>query len=95
MNAYKNRDLCSMCALYHRCGKNEKIIEVAKYFLSQEEKLGNEELTVFVEGYQSLINQTRKKLVQLLEIQKQEKKKKIISCIFNRRIRKTIKKKNN
>ena len=76
MNAYRNRDLCSMCALYHRCGKNEKIIEVAKYFLSQEEKLGQEELTVFVEGYQSLISQSRKKLVQLLEIQKQEKKRK-------------------
>ena len=93
MNAYRNRDLCSMCALYHRCGKNEKIIEVAKYFLSQEEKLGDEELTVFVEGYQSLINQTRKKLVQLLEIQKLEKKRKSSHCYLIEELENPLRKK--
>ena len=76
MNEYKNRDLCSMCALYHRCGKNEKIIEVAKYFLSQEEKLGSEELTVFVEGYQLLLSKYRKNIIRVFEIEKFEKKRK-------------------
>ena len=93
MNAYKNRDLCSMCALYHRCGKNEKIIEVAKYFLSQEEKLGSEELTVFVEGYQSLISQSKKKLIQILEIEKQEKKRKSSHAYLIEELEKPLRKK--
>ena len=93
MNAYRNRDLCSMCALYHRCGKNEKIIEVAKYFLSQEEKLGSEELTVFVEGYQSLISQSKKKLIQILEIEKQEKKRKSSHAYLIEELEKPLRKK--
>ena len=75
MNEYKNRDLCSMCALYNRCGKYEKIIEIAKYFLSQEQ-INEEELSVFVEGYQLLLSKYRKNIIRVFEIEKFEKKRK-------------------
>lgn len=65
----------SMAALFYRCEKFSEIIEIAKSLIKENPILSTNEMAVFTQGYKSKLNQIRKVLVKLLEMEKKEIKR--------------------
>ena len=63
----------SMASLYYRCEKYSEIIKIAKALINENPILSKDELAVFIQGYKCKLNELRKALVKLLEIEKKEK----------------------
>ena len=63
----------SMASLYYRCEKYSEIIKIAKELIKENPILTKEELSLFNQGYKSKLNEIRKPLVKLLELEKKEK----------------------
>ena len=62
----------SMASLYHRCEKYSEIIKIAKSLIKENPNLAQNEMSVFIEGYKCKLNEIRKALIKLLEIEKKE-----------------------
>ena len=65
----------SMASLYHRCEKYSEMIKIAKNLIKEDPNLSEMEMSVFTEGYKCKLNEIRKVLIKLLEIQKKEIKR--------------------
>ena len=65
----------SLASLYQRCEKYNMMISIAKELISEDKNLTDIEMAVFVEGYKNRLNQIRKPLVQLKEIEIKEIKR--------------------
>jgi hypothetical protein len=65
----------SMASLYHRCEKYSEMIEIAKNLIKEDPNLSEMEMSVFTEGYKCKLNEIRKVLIKLLEIEKKEIKR--------------------
>ena len=65
----------SMASLYHRCEKYSEMIKIAKDLIKEDPNLSEMEMSVFTEGYKCKLNEIRKVLIKLLEIQKKEIKR--------------------
>jgi len=65
----------SMASLYHRCEKYSEMIKIAKDLIKEDPNLSEIEMSVFTEGYKCKLNEIRKVLIKLLEIQKKEIKR--------------------
>lgn len=63
----------SMASLYHRCEKYNEMIKIAKDLIKEDPNLSELEMSVFTEGYKCKLNEIRKVLITLLEIEKKEK----------------------
>ena len=63
----------SMASLYYRCEKYSEIIKIAKALINENPILSKDELAVFIQGYKCKLNELRKALIKLLEIEKKEK----------------------
>ena len=71
----KNKDRqnnVSMASLYHRCEKYDEMIQIAKDLIKEDPNLDELEMSVFIEGYKCKLNEIRKALIKLLEIEKTE-----------------------
>jgi len=64
-----------MASLYHRCEKYSEMIKIAKDLIKEDPNLSEMEMSVFTEGYKCKLNEIRKVLIKLLEIQKKEIKR--------------------
>ena len=62
----------SMASLYYRCEKYSEIIKIAKSLISENQNLTPNEMSVFTQGYKCKLNELRKVLVNLLELEKKE-----------------------
>ena len=72
----KNRQSdVSMASLYHRCEKYSEMINIAKNLIKEDPNLTDLEMSVFIEGYKCKLNEIRKVLIKLLEIQGKETKR--------------------
>ena len=72
----KNRqNNVSMASLYHRCEKYSEMITIAKDLIKEDPNLTDMEMSVFIEGYKGKLNELRKVLVNLLDIEKKEIKR--------------------
>ena len=67
------RNEVSMASLFYRCEKYSEIIKIAKALINENPILSKDELAVFIQGYKCKLNELRKALVKLLEIEKKEK----------------------
>ena len=65
----------SMLSLYHRCEKYYEMIKIAKDLIKENPNLSDLEMSAFIEGYKCQLNEIRKVLVKLLEIEKREIKR--------------------
>ena len=65
----------SMASLFHRCEKYSEMIKIAKDLIKEDPNLLELEMSVFIEGYKGKLNEIRKVLVKLLEIEKREIKR--------------------
>ena len=65
----------SMASLYHRCEKYSEMIKIAKNLIKEDPNLSEMEMSVFTEGYKCKLNEIRKVLIKLLEIEKKEIKR--------------------
>ena len=65
----------SMASLYHRCEKYSEMIKIAKNLIKEDPNLTEMEMSVFTEGYKCKLNEIRKVLIKLLEIEKKEIKR--------------------
>ena len=63
----------SMASLYHRCEKYNEMIKIAKDLIKEDPNLSEIEMSVFIEGYKGKLNEIRKCLITLLDIEKKEK----------------------
>ncbi len=63
----------SMASLFYRCEKYSEIIKIAKALIKENPNLSENEMAVFTQGYKCKLNELRKILVKLLEIEKKEK----------------------
>ena len=63
----------SMASLYYRCEKYSEIITIAKKLIQENPILSQDEMAVFTQGYKCKLNEIRKVLVKLLELEKKEK----------------------
>ena len=63
----------SMASLYYRCEKYSEIIKISKALIKENPILSKDELAVFIQGYKCKLNELRKALIKLLEIEKKEK----------------------
>ena len=62
----------SMASLYYRCEKYSEIIKIAKSLIKENPVLSQNEMAVFTQGYKCKLNEIRKALVKLLEMEKKE-----------------------
>ena len=65
----------SMASLYHRCEKYSEMIKIAKDLIKEDPNLTELEMSAFIEGYKCKLNEIRKVLIKLLEIEKKEIKR--------------------
>ena len=65
----------SMASLYRRCEKYSEMIKIAKELIKEDPNLTELEMSAFIEGYKCKLNELRKVLVNLLEIEKKEIKR--------------------
>ena len=65
----------SMASLYHRCEKYSEMIKIAKDLIKEDPNLTELEMSAFIEGYKCKLNEIRKVLIKLLEIEKNEIKR--------------------
>ena len=65
----------SMASLYYRCEKYSEIIKIAKSFIQENPILSKNEMSVFTQGYKCKLNEIRKALVKLLDIESKEIKR--------------------
>ena len=65
----------SMASLYHRCEKYSEMIKIAKNLIKEDPNLTELEMSAFIEGYKCKLNEIRKVLIKLLEIEKKEIKR--------------------
>ena len=73
MSTNPRQNEISMASLYYRCEKYSEIIKIAKELIKENPILSKEELSLFAQGYKCKLNEIRKPLVKLLEIEKKEK----------------------
>lgn len=62
----------SMASLFYRCEKYSEIIKIAKSLIKENPVLSQNEMAVFTQGYKCKLNEIRKALVKLLEMEKKE-----------------------
>ena len=65
----------SMISLYHRCEKYSEMINLAKDLIKEDPNLTELEMSAFIEAYKCKLNEIRKVLIKLLEIEKKEIKR--------------------
>ena len=65
----------SMASLFYRCEKYSEIITIAKSLIRENPILSQNEMAVFTQGYKCKLNEIRKVLVKLLEMEKKETKR--------------------
>ena len=73
MNNNPRQNEISMASLYYRCEKYSEIIKIAKVLIKENPILSKDEMSVFIQGYKCKLNELRKALVKLLELEKKEK----------------------
>ena len=73
MNNNPRQNEISMASLYYRCEKYSEIIKIAKALIKENPILSKDEMSVFIQGYKCKLNEIRKALVKLLELEKKEK----------------------
>ena len=73
MNNNPRQNEISMASLYYRCEKYSEIIKIAKALIKENPILSKDEMSVFIQGYKCKLNEIRKVLVKLLELEKKEK----------------------
>ena len=73
MNNNPRQNEISMASLYYRCEKYSEIIKIAKALIKENPILSKDEMSVFIQGYKCKLNELRKALVKLLELEKKEK----------------------
>jgi len=73
MNNNPRQNEISMASLYYRCEKYSEIIKIAKTLIKENPILSKDEMSVFIQGYKCKLNEIRKALVKLLELEKKEK----------------------
>ena len=73
MSNKERQDNISMASLYHRCEKYDEMIKIAKELIKDNPNLNDMEMSVFTEAYKSKVNEIRKVLVNLSNIEKKEK----------------------
>ena len=73
MSTNPRQNEISMASLYYRCEKYSDIIKIAKELIKENPILSKEELSLFAQGYKCKLNEIRKPLIKLLEIEKKEK----------------------
>ena len=64
-----------MASLYYRCEKYSEIIKIAKKLIQDNPVLSESEMAVFIEGYKYKLNELRKSLVKLLDLEQKEIKR--------------------
>ena len=74
MNNSRQNEI-SMASLYYRCEKYSEIIKIAKSLIQENPILTDNEMQVFIEGYKYKLNEIRKSLVKLLELEEKERKR--------------------
>jgi len=73
MNNNPRQNEISIASLYYRCEKYSEIIKIAKALIKENPILSKDEMSVFIQGYKCKLNEIRKALVKLLELEKKEK----------------------
>ena len=73
MNARERQGNISMASLFHRCEKYDEMIKIAKELIKDNPNLSDMEMSVFTESYKCKLNEIRKILISLLNIEKKEK----------------------
>ena len=73
MNAKERQENISMASLFHRCEKYDEMIKIAKELIKDNPDLNDMEMSVFTESYKCKLNEIRKILINLLNIEKKEK----------------------
>ena len=73
MNNNPRQNEISMASLYYRCEKYSEVIKIAKALIKENPILSKDEMSVFIQGYKCKLNEIRKALVKLLELEKKEK----------------------
>ena len=66
------RNEVSMASLFYRCEKYSEIIKIAKSLIKENPILSENEMAVFIQGYKCKLNEIRKVLIKLLDIEKKE-----------------------
>ena len=66
------RNEVSMASLFYRCEKYSEIIKIAKTLIKENPILSENEMAVFIQGYKCKLNEIRKVLIKLLDIEKKE-----------------------
>ena len=66
------RNEVSMASLFYRCEKYSEIIKIAKALIKENPILSENEMAVFIQGYKCKLNEIRKVLIKLLDIEKKE-----------------------
>ena len=66
------RNEVSMASLFYRCEKYSEIIKIAKALIKENPILSENEMSVFIQGYKCKLNEIRKVLIKLLDIEKKE-----------------------
>jgi hypothetical protein len=72
MNNNPRQNEVSMASLFYRCEKYSEIIKIAKSLIKENPILSQNEMAVFTQGYKCKLNEIRKALVKLLEMEKKE-----------------------
>ena len=75
MNNSSRQNEVSMASLYYRCEKYSEIIKIAKKLIKDNPVLSESEMAVFIEGYKYKLNEIRKSLVKLLDLEQKEIKR--------------------
>ncbi len=75
MNNSSRQNEVSMASLYYRCEKYSEIIKIAKKLIQDNPVLSESEMAVFIEGYKYKLNEIRKSLVKLLDLEQKEIKR--------------------
>ena len=75
MNNSSRQNEVSMASLYYRCEKYSEIIKIAKKLIQDNPVLSEGEMAVFIEGYKYKLNELRKSLVKLLDLEQKEIKR--------------------
>ena len=72
MNNNPRQNEVSMASLFYRCEKYSEIIKIAKSLIKENPILSQNEMAVFTQGYKCKLNEIRKALVKLLDMEKKE-----------------------
>ena len=75
MNNSSRQNEVSMASLYYRCEKYSEIIKIAKKLIQDNPVLSESEMAVFIEGYKYKLNEIRKSLVKLFDLEQKEIKR--------------------